>query len=426
MPCRSLRRLQITQQQLLARWVQSLNPRCILTDNNICTVLRDGGALVTILALADSAHILARGQTAKLRSRADAINNLDVILRYIYNEKIPPFITTESLYTTVNPRDWWNVLSAAFYRRAYLPLKRRENDLMSLLHPTHTILFPFNDNSYSPTDCLVYVFLLYNYFLIPADFLSLISLRPESITKAKLNWSIIISLLNHYGIKLIFTPDELSQAHIINNSSDNKIYRYMLEYMLLSLLDTLQARMKTALPGEGELLGSLIRKLRHEYPDKEFYYCFADYFVIVHFDIDQRPTLECVPKFQKHAVLNMFSLNRCSKCAAIPCTVDYNFFIFSAKIARNLYRGSIEAIAVKWTDCSLILSPVCMLIVTLLDDIFIPLVCVTRVQANYAQQRILLIFKEAVSGLSSLLIYLEGSDFSALARRLSDIIESKN
>lgn len=431
MPCRIYHNRPISQQQLLARWVQSLNPACILADNNICTLLKDGRTLITILALADSAHILIRRQIGKSRSRADAIENLKAALYCIYNGKAPLFVTPESLYTAVHPKDWWSILSAAFYRRAYLPLKKREGNLVSLLHPASELLFPLNSNPCSPADSLVYAFLLYNYFSVPGDFLSLIALRPKNIREIKLNWSIITFLLDQHGIKLIFTADELAQVQMNGanaNDTDNtsRMHVHMLEYMFLLLLDTLQARRKMAPSGEGELLRPLIQKLRHEHPNKGFYYCFADYFVVVHFSVSARSALEYLPRSQKHAVLNMLSLNRCASCAIAPCTADHRFFLFSAKMVRNPSGGNLEANVAEWTDCSLILSPMCMLIVTLLGDIFIPLTCITLVQADSVRQLILLVFNDAISDLSSLVIYLENSDFSALAHRLAATVRNKN
>ncbi|KAE8303901.1 hypothetical protein GL50803_0010758 [Giardia duodenalis] len=421
--CRVSCNRQVSEQQLLARWVQSLNPACILTDDNICTTLRNGEALLTILALVDSAHILIHGQAKKSRSRIDALRNLDVVLQYIYNGKAPLFVHSESLYTTVDPKNWWHILSDAFHRRAYLPLKRRESNLVSLFHPADKISFPLNNGSPSPVDPQVYTFLLYNYFLVPCDFLSLITLRPKNISQIKLNWSIITLVLNLHGIKLIFTPDELTQLQMTNDrSSNSKICAYMSEYMLLSLLDTLQARAKTAPPGEGELLGPLIRKLRHEHPDRKFYYCFSDYFVIIHFNTSARSSLEYVPKSHKHVVLNMLSLNRCTKCVTIPCTADHRFFLFFAKMVRNPSGSDFGTDTAKWTDCSLILSPVCLLVVTLLDDIFIPLAWITQIRTKSFHQHLLLLFKEAISGLSSLLLCLESGDFSALVHQLTAII----
>lgn len=423
--CRSSSHLQLSQQQLLARWVHSLNPVYSLTCHTICKLLRDGEVLLTILALTDSARILTRRQIGKPRTRTDAINNLDVILQYIYDGKVPSSINSEFLYTTQNPKDWWDLLFTAFYRKSYLLIKRREKDLMSLLHPANAIPFPFTNISQMPTNCLVYVYLLYNYFLIPADFLSLITLRPNSIKQIRLNWSIVIFLLNQYGIKLIFTTDELCRMCTFDNNNNN-IYTYMQEYMLFSLLDTLQARMKTAPPGEGMMIGSLVRELHHEHPDKEFYYCFADCFVIVHLYPDQDPTLEYVSKSQKNITSNMLSLNRCSKYTICPCTVDYKFVIVYAKISRNPPKGSIESTTIKWSDCSLILSPMCMLIVTLLDEIYVALECIKKVQVDSNKHHIVLVFSKVISGISTLMIYSEGSDFSALACRLNDVVESKN
>lgn len=417
--CRISRSKHVSEQQLLARWVQSLNPTCVLTDDNICATLRNGETLVTTLALADSAHILIRGQAGKSGSRLDAIRNLDVVLQYIYNGKAPLFVNSESLYTAVDSKNWWQILSDAFYRRVYLPLKQRESNLMSLLHPANKIFFPLNSSSSLPIDPQVYIFLLYNYFLVPGDLLSLITLRPKNINQIKLNWSIITFVLSQHEINLIFTPDELAQLQMTGgDGSDNKTCVYMLEYVFLSLLDTLQARAKTAPPGEGELLGPLIRKLRHEHPDRKFYYCFSDYFVIIHFGTNACPSLEYVPKSHKHAVLNMLSLNRCTKCTVVPCTADHNFFLFFAKMIRNPSGSDFGTDTAKWTDCSLILSPMCMLVVTLLDDIFIPLTRITRIRTESFYHHLLLLFKETISGLSSLLLCLESNDFSALTRRL--------